>query len=74
MRSLSGARERCGFTLLEIMIVISIIGLLTVIAMPMFMHARFRSQNTAFLNSLRLAGDAFHQYAVEKGDFPRDAP
>jgi prepilin-type N-terminal cleavage/methylation domain-containing protein len=74
MRRLSGGRGRCGFTMLETMIVVSIIGLLAVIAMPMFMHARVRSQNVTFLNCLRLAGDAFHQYAMEKGDFPRDAP
>ena len=65
---------RLGFTLLEIMIVVSIIGLLAVITIPATMKARLLSQNAVFKNDLRrLSGDVFDLYALDNGDFPPDA-
>lgn len=46
-----------GFTLVEIMIVVAIIGLLVAIALPNFMQARRRSQfNTARASCKQVAG------------------
>ena len=42
-----------GFTLVEIMIVVAIIGLLASIAIPSFMKARTQSQQNACINNLR---------------------
>jgi len=64
------AKEIDGFTVVEIMIVMSIIGLLAVLAIPLFAKARMKTQANAFINDLRLAGDAFEQYALENGTFP----
>lgn len=61
-----------AFTLLEVMIVVSIIALLAAMAMPSLMLARQRSAAARFLNDLRVATDAFHMYAVENGRFPAD--
>ena len=56
-----------GFTLVEIMIVVAIIGLLAVIAIPGFMRARRRAQATEITNDLRLIAAAVDQYAIETG-------
>jgi len=59
-----------GFTLIEIMIVVAIIGLLAVLAIPAFAKARRNSRISAQMNDLRILGDAFELYAMEQGNFP----
>jgi prepilin-type N-terminal cleavage/methylation domain-containing protein len=54
-----------GFTLVEIMIVVSIIGLIAAIAIPNFLKARARSQSTVCLNNLRQISSATQQWALE---------
>jgi prepilin-type N-terminal cleavage/methylation domain-containing protein len=46
--------KKHGFTLVEIMIVVAIIGLLAAIAIPNFVKARTTSQQNACINNLRL--------------------
>src|SRR5262245_18204071 len=58
-------RDRGGFTLVEIMIVMAIIALLAAIAVPNFLRARKRSQATRILEDLRLIDAAIDQYAIE---------
>jgi prepilin-type N-terminal cleavage/methylation domain-containing protein len=58
-------KNRGGFTLVEIMIVVAIIALLAAIAVPGFLRARKRSQATRILNDLRLVDGAVDQYAIE---------
>jgi prepilin-type N-terminal cleavage/methylation domain-containing protein len=56
-----------GFTLVEIMIVVAIIGLLSAIAIPSFVHSRAKSQASACINNLRQIESAVQEFALEKG-------
>src|SRR5437660_11282788 len=57
--------KKSGFTLVEIMIVVAIIGLLAAIAIPNFVRARTTSQQNACINNLRQLDGAVQQYALE---------
>lgn len=58
-------KNRGGFTLVEIMIVVAIIALLAAIAVPGFLRSRKRSQATNVLNDARVLDGALNQYAIE---------
>ena len=56
-----------GFTLVEIMIVVVIIGLLAAMAIPAFQKVRTSSQDKAVLNNARQLAAAADQYFLENG-------
>ena len=60
-------RSNKGFTLVEIMIVVVIIGLLAAMAIPAFQKVRQSSQDKAVTNNVRQLSAASDQYFLENG-------
>jgi prepilin-type N-terminal cleavage/methylation domain-containing protein len=63
-----------GFTLTEIMIVVSIIGLLAALSVPSLLRARSRAQEQTCIDNLRLLDGAKQQWALESKAISTSTP
>ena len=62
-----------GFTLVEIMIVVIIIGVLAVMAYPAFLKVKTHSLASRIANDFRSFSGLFEVYTLDNGTFPADA-
>lgn len=64
--------KKSGFTLVEIMIVVAIIGVLVALSIPAFQKAREVVQINRFIADIRVAADAFTMYSMDNASYPAD--
>lgn len=66
--------KRKGFTLVEIMIVVAIIGLLAAIAIPNFIKARETAEKNACIGNLKQLQGGIQVWAIDAGKTSTDTP
>ena len=66
------SRSKRGFTLVEIMIVVAIIGLLSALSIPNVFKAGQRTRSIRFAKDIQTASHAFMEYSLETGSYPSD--
>ena len=67
-------KSKKGFTLVEIMIVVAIIGLLAAIAIPNFVRARLRARSQACWSNLRQIDGAKQIWAIDRNQLDTAIP
>lgn len=63
-------RSRAGFTLLELIIVVAMIGILATLALPTLRQSPRRAQEAVLKTNLRAIRDVINQHFADKGNYP----
>jgi general secretion pathway protein G len=59
-----------GYTLLELMIVVAIVGILVTLAIPNFQQSAMKARETALKQNLFTMRSVLDQYYADRGDYP----
>jgi general secretion pathway protein G len=70
MENVSSHRRCAGFTLIELVVVMAIIGLLLTIALPRYMHSIDRGKEQVRAQNLAVMRDAIDKYYGDNGAYP----
>jgi len=70
MNVIKSINNNRGFTLIELMIVMSIIGILLTIAQPMYRESTIKAKEAVLMENLFSLRDVIDQYYVDKGKYP----
>lgn len=62
--------NECGFTILELSVVVFIISVLAALAVPAIKKTVLEARSAAVVNDLRVFGGVLQSYAHERGDWP----
>lgn len=62
--------RKAGFSLVEIMIAVTIIAIIALLVYPAFTKIRRSAQNSRFISDLRVFSQAFEGYSIETGLWP----
>ena len=65
-----GARGSDGFTLIELMIVVSIIGILATLAVPSYQSSVVKAKEAALRQDLSTLRDVLDQHKADQGKYP----
>jgi len=63
-------RRVSAFTLVEISVVVTLLGLMIAMALPAYRHVTLRSKAAAVLNDIRVFSTAFQTYSTQHGAWP----
>lgn len=63
-------RERNGYTLLELMIVVTILGILVTLAEPLWQQSVIKAREASLKQTLFTLRDVLDQYRADKGKYP----
>jgi prepilin-type N-terminal cleavage/methylation domain-containing protein len=66
----AGTDGQRGFTLLELLIVVAILGILANLAIPALRYALLRARAVAIVGDFHVIEVAAHRYYIDTGDFP----
>ena len=62
------SKAKCGFTLVEVMVVVAVIGVLSTIVYPAYAKARETAMRNTCINSLRMISNAKDTYAMDNNN------
>jgi prepilin-type N-terminal cleavage/methylation domain-containing protein len=63
-------KQQSGFTIVELLVVIVVIGILAAITIVAYNGIQTRAENTKTVNVVTVYARAFAQYAIDKGEYP----
>lgn len=68
----SGRRQSSGFTLIELIVVMAVIGILVLLAAPKFLGYTERARETKYIHTAKVVETALEAYLINGGVFPND--